>query len=309
MVGHNQYELGHRGQLEPGWHTGRKVGRPNNQRDAGRLGLDRDGGFDHRFVRSSTSSRRERIRSPPTSNNTGYLFVDYNGGEGGTSLNIKGTLTNTGQIYIGNTTLSASDKVTAASLYNTGYDLSDRHQRQPGAPRRDRQRGIRHSGTFYRHCLSGPQGAIEKTAIEFGSGQITSLAASSDLRLYGNEAFIEDSTALGSNSALAGLASIASGATLVLEEKVAVSTTGALANHGAVYIDYVGGDGGSSLKLAGALNNSGSIQLGNSSLSSSDTITASSLVNTGTIDLTARPARRLCSTSPPASPASASPGP
>ncbi len=64
-----------------------------------------------------------------------------------------------------------------------------------------------------------------------------------------------------------------------LENKVAVSTTGPLANSGAVYLDFFGGDGGSSLKVAGALSNTGTLSLGNTSLSSTDTITASSLVN------------------------------
>ena len=50
------------------------------------------------------------------------------------------------------------------------------------------------------------------SAIEFASGQITSLAADAQLILDGNDAFIEDSTALGSNSALTGLASIGAGA-------------------------------------------------------------------------------------------------
>ena len=75
--------------------------------------------------------------------------------------------------------------------------------------------------------------------------------------LNGNDAFIEDSTALGSNSALTGLASIGAGATLELENEAAVSTTGALANDGTVYLDTNGGDGGSSLTVAGALTNSG----------------------------------------------------
>ena len=72
------------------------------------------------------------------------------------------------------------------------------------------------------------------SAIEFASGQITSLAASAQLNLNGNDAFIEDSTALGSNSALTGLASIGAGATFDLENGAAVSTTGALVNDGTV---------------------------------------------------------------------------
>ena len=59
------------------------------------------------------------------------------------------------------------------------------------------------------------------------------IAAGAQLTLYGNDAFIEDSTALGSNSALTGLASIIAGV-LDLENGASVSTTGALANDGIV---------------------------------------------------------------------------
>ena len=85
--------------------------------------------------------------------------------------------------------------------------------------------------------LSGNVELVGDSAIEFASGQITSLAAGSHLILDGNDAFIEDSTALGSNSALTGLASIGAGATLDLDNGASVSTTGALANDGTVWLD------------------------------------------------------------------------
>ena len=106
------------------------------------------------------------------------------------------------------------------------------------------------------------------------------------MHLNGNDAFIEDSTALGSNSALTGLASIGAGAIFGLHNKAAVSTTGSLVNDGTVRLDIVGGDGGSSLTLAGALTNSGSLAIGNATLSASDKVTAASLDNTGSIHLT-----------------------
>ena len=87
--------------------------------------------------------------------NTGHLRVDANGGEGGTILNVGGALTDSGHLRIGNATLSASDKVTAASLDNTGKIDLDRLQRRPGAPRCDRQRGIRHGGNPERPCSTG----------------------------------------------------------------------------------------------------------------------------------------------------------
>ncbi len=52
--------------------------------------------------------------------NDGTVSLDRLGGDGGTILNIGGTLTNSHRLTIGNATLSAPDEVTAASLDNTG---------------------------------------------------------------------------------------------------------------------------------------------------------------------------------------------
>ena len=85
--------------------------------------------------------------------------------------------------------------------------------------------------------LSGNVRLAGDSAIEFASGQITSLAASAALDLNGNDAFIEDSTAPGSNSALTGLASIGAGALFDLDNGASVSTTGALVNDGTIQLD------------------------------------------------------------------------
>jgi hypothetical protein len=76
--------------------------------------------------------------------------------------------------------------------------------------------------------LSGYVRLAGDSAIEFVTGEITSLAAGAHLGLHGNDAFIEDSTALGSNSALSGLASIGRGARFKLHSGAAVSTTDTL---------------------------------------------------------------------------------
>ena len=85
--------------------------------------------------------------------------------------------------------------------------------------------------------LSGHVRLAGDSAIEFASGEITSLAAGAHLGLIGSDAFIEDSTALGSNSALTGLASIGAGALFALHDGASVSTTGALVNDGTVSLD------------------------------------------------------------------------
>jgi len=135
--------------------------------------------------------------------------------------------------------------------------------------------------------LSGYVRLAGDSAIEFKSGQITSLAGS--LYLNGNDAFIEDSTALGSNSALTGLASIGAGAMFDLENGASVSTTGSLVNDGHIHLDTNAGDGGSSLTLAGALTNSGSLELsgGTVTAASVTVATGATLSSAGTLTLVA----------------------
>jgi hypothetical protein len=213
--------------------------------------------------------------------NDGTVALDPGSGDGGSSLTVGGTLTNSGSLSIGNATLSASDEATAASLDNTGgISLIGSGANQALLDVTAGSAGFGTAGV-----LSGNVELAGDSAIEFASGQITSLAASAQLHLNGNDAFLEDSTALGSNSALTGLASIGSGATFDFENGAAVSTTGALANDGTVNIDAHPGEGGSSLTVAGALN-SGNLVIGNATLAAPDEVTAVSLDNTSEIFLT-----------------------
>jgi hypothetical protein len=209
-------------------------------------------------------------------NNAGFLYVDSNAGEGGTILNI-GTLTNSNSLTIGNATLSASDEVKAASLDNTGSIFLTGSSANQALLDVTGSAGFGTAGV-----LSGYVQLAGDSAIEFASGEITSLAGS--LLLNGSKAFIKDG-ATGSNSALTGLANVAG--SLDLENGASVKT-GALANNGVLELDLFGGDGGSSLTVGGTLNNANLLSVGNSSLSSSDSVTASSLVNSssGVIDLT-----------------------
>jgi hypothetical protein len=125
------------------------------------------------------------------------------------------------------------------------------------------------------------------SAIEFLSGQISTIATEATLDLNDSNDFVEDSTKLGSNSALTGLASIDADAGFELNNGASVSTTGPLANSGSVRVDaYFAGAGGSTLSIAGELTNGGTLEIGNSGLSSSDSVTAKSFDNSGTVDLT-----------------------
>ena len=131
--------------------------------------------------------------------------------------------------------------------------------------------------------LSGNVELTGDSAIEFASGQITTIAASSQLELIGNDAF-EDSTALGSNSALTGLADIAG--SLILFD-TSVSTTGSVTNSGFLDVDTYYGVSSSTLSIGGALTNTGTLDIvndtGDSSLFAS--VTANSFVNSGTVKL------------------------
>jgi len=216
--------------------------------------------------------------------NSGFLAADPNSGEGGTSLTIGGLLTNSGTLAIGNTSLSSSDKIVAAALKNAGtIDLTGTSVAQAllditGAA------GFGTVGT-----VTGTVNLAGDTAIEFASGEINAIASGATLHLNGNKAFVEDSTALGKNSALTGLSNV-SGA-FFLDNKAAVST-GALANHGFIALDINGGEGGSVLTVGGVLTNTGTIDVGNSTLSSSDQVVAASLNNSGTINLTSNGANQ-----------------
>jgi hypothetical protein len=240
-------------------------------------------------VNSITDSSGLRFRSAGTNtvatfvDNNGELRVDRKGGAGGTILNIEGKLTNSGSLRIGNATLSAPDTVSAASLDNTG-DI-----RLLGSSANQALLDVTGSAGFgTAGVLSGNVYLSGDSAIEFKSGEITSLAANAQLHLRGNDAFIEDSTALRKNSALTGLASIGAGALFELENGAAVSTSGALVNDGTIILDANPPDrGGSSLTLAGALTNSGNLSIGNNStMTASDKVTAAALDNTGSITLT-----------------------
>jgi hypothetical protein len=104
------------------------------------------------------------------------------------------------------------------------------------------------------------------------------------LELNGKSAFIEDSAALGSNSALTGL-DVVAGA-LEMYADVSVTTAGTLVDSGSFYIDFPGRTRGSTLSTAGAITNSGTPSIGNYSLSSASTVATAALNNTGSIDLT-----------------------
>ena len=116
--------------------------------------------------------------------NDGNLYLDRLGGDGGSSLTVAGALTNSGVLKVGNyhpTRLSASDKVTATSIHNSGQlalygNYTYRYQALLDVTAGSAGFGV--AGT-----LTGSVELISDTAIEFLSGQISTIAASSELTL------------------------------------------------------------------------------------------------------------------------------
>ena len=176
--------------------------------------------------------------------NDGNVYLDLNYSGGGSSLTLAGALTNRGSldIYSGD----RSDKVMTGTLSNTGTIVVAAMGTGKALLDVTDSAGFGAAGV-----LSGTVYLYRDSAIEFANGQITSVAG--QLTITGNSAFLEDSTALGSNSALTGLTNVAG--FLDLSTAAPVSTTGALVNSGTVFLDPDPGQGGSSLTLAGALTN------------------------------------------------------
>ena len=215
-----------------------------------------------------------------TVNDRGALSLDASHGYGGSTLTIGGRLTNGGTIEIGpsDNTLSAASTIEAAHLSNSGtVDLYGSSTVQATLDITSAA-GFGTTGT-----LTGQVNLADDALIEFKGGQITTIAASGALRLIGSQAFVADASNTSSNSALKGLDTV-TGA-LELEKGAAVKTSGDLANGGSIALDSYSGGGGSLLNIEGTLTNSGTISIGNSTLSANSTLTTTSIANHGTINV------------------------
>jgi hypothetical protein len=213
----------------------------------------------------------------------GELLVG-DSGAGGSKLN-SGSLTNAGYFDIGNGGMTSASTVNVTgTLNNTGGTVvvygssaavNDVLNVSGAAP----------STLTGNYQLYGSTGSA---AVEFGSGGITSIGDGSSnsgyVLLSGPNAYMEVG-AVNSNNALNGLKTIASNGELDLENGASV-TTGALTNNNHLLVDD-GGSGGSSLNIGGSLTNGGYLQVGNSGVTSASTVKINGplLTNTGNINL------------------------
>ena len=221
-----------------------------------------------------------------TTSFTNYLNanVDGTGGDGGSAVTFGGTLTNGGMLDIGNASLSASTSVNATTLANSGTLIIQ---------------GNATSGTTNKASLilsgaaaSSLAGVVRVSGdaeLQFGGGGITAIGAGSSLELDGSQAAV--TTSGGANSALSGLA--ANNGTLTLQGRnsgfgaggASLTTTTAFTNYLNAYVDMTSGDGGSAVTFGGTLSNEGAFDVGNTTLSASTTVAATTLANSGTLIL------------------------
>jgi fibronectin-binding autotransporter adhesin len=204
--------------------------------------------------------------------NSDYVEVDY-GGAGGSNLTIGGTLTNSGYFYIGSTSLTKATTVKAAALASTGAIYMNEGTAATATLDITGAAPATLSGTYQ---LSGD------AVLEFASGGVTAIGSGANVTLNGPKAVVALSSAPTTDSALTGLASNAG--FLVLEDAPALTTNVGLDNTYYLYVDNSGG-GGSNLTIGGTLTNSGTLDIGNTSLAVATTVNAAALSNYDLIEV------------------------
>ena len=216
---------------------------------------------------------------------TGTLNLDGDGytSEGGSTLTIGGTLTDSNQVYVGVTTggLSANTLLSVGQLAGTG------------------QLHI-HGGTSATPPLAGVQVASAapgtltssidlngNALLSYGSGSINTIAQNVTLTIAGMLAYVADTAAATSNSALTGLTEI--DGTLAVTYGASVTTTGNLLDTGLLDLDGDGytSEGGSTLTVAGTLTDNNQVYVGvtTGGLSANTLLSVGQLAGTGQLHI------------------------
>ena len=213
--------------------------------------------------------------------NAGALLLDGDGfsTEGGSTLTVAGTLTDAGSIAIGppSGNLNANDTLIASALTGTGsvglYGGANQANLDIAAAA---PVVLAFNLSLFGHSL-----------LQYGSGQIGTIASSVALELDGPNALVADASATTNNSALTGLAE--NDGTLRIINGASVGLTGNFLNAGGLLLDGDGfsTEGGSTLTVAGTLTNTGFINIGppSGNLSANTTLIASALTGTGSVGM------------------------
>src|SRR5262249_26874256 len=159
------------------------------------------------------------------------LHLDSSASDGGSSLTIGGTLTNTGEIRVGNTTLSSSTTLSVQALDNEGGSLFIKGNTADGSTNQATVSVASDAGLCTTPgLLSGDVELVGNALLEFTGGQITTIEDDASLLLDGAHARIALSATPGTNSALAGLTD--NEGIFHLEDGATVAVGGDLTNNG-----------------------------------------------------------------------------
>ncbi len=161
--------------------------------------------------------------------NGGTLILDSSASSGGSTVMVGGMLANAGSI----------------DLYGGSGINAGRATLEVGSPAPAIWTG--------QLTLSG------SSVIEFQNGTIGSIASGASIAINGGNAFVANSGAPASNSALTGLTT--NSGTLSLTSGAVVDVSGSLTNSGSLFVDYVT-SGGSTLSIGGALTNASAVYVG-----------------------------------------------
>ena len=147
--------------------------------------------------------------------NTGTIFLDQYYQQGGSDLTVGGAIVNSNTIQIGsnNYSLTANDEIKAASVDNTGGTINIY-----GSATNTAELDITGVASFSPTAgvLAGSvnvngYGSIVSKVVFEGGGEITTIAANSELSLGGALSSVQDGTNGANNSALTGLTTITGG--------------------------------------------------------------------------------------------------
>jgi hypothetical protein len=224
------------------------------------------------------------IGGPLTINSLGILAVDTSyelGGSGGSTLTVAGTLANAGTFYLGNDDLTGSSSVAVDAINNSGGEIYvDGSFVAPERALLNVKSGV--AGFGVAGEVVGSVSVMGDAAIEFASGQISTVASGASLSLWGPQATVSDASSTTTNSALTGLTTL--DGDLSLDDDVTISVSGSLINSAALEIDTQN-SGGSKLTVTGTLTNRDELEIGSSGMTSASTVQAAAIGGFGSITL------------------------
>ncbi len=210
--------------------------------------------------------------------NDGTTSLDAVAGSGGAMLTVTSDIVNDGTLALGNTTLSASDHMTATGIDNRGTILLTGNGASQARLTLD-VAGFGRTG-----LVTGHVELHNNALVEFDSGRITGIASGASLLLDGAQSIVALTGNTGFSTALTGLTQVdgaldlRNGAKVTLYGDLGVGPTADYQRNATVHIDTPG-SGGSRLDIVGDIDNASSFSIGNALLGSDTIVLANSFIN------------------------------